>query len=364
MVEGLKDVKVVGVAVGASHTVICTDEGRVWTFGVGKSGQLGHGGTTNAFLDPRIVEGLKDVIKVVGVAAGYHHTVICTDEGRVWTFGNGDCGQLGHAELTGHGDKPNLEVVPRIVEGLKDVKVVVVAAGYDHTVICTDEGRVWTFGHGPYGQLGHGAVTTLETVEVVPRIVEGLKDVKVVGVAVGATHTVICTDEGRVWTFGEGTFGQLGHAKLTGHGDEPTLEVVPRIVEGLTDVNVVQVEAGARHTVILSDEGRVWTFGEGKYGQLGHCVWKEGNDAEGHDEGICERQPRRVDRLVYMKVTRIAAGVRRTVICTAEGSVIILGVPYKANRSPCTVDIGVGGSSPEVLRIPNPNPNPIARAHG
>ena len=39
---------------------------------------------------------------------------------------------------------------------------------------------------------------------MVPRMVEGLKDVKVVGVAAGRGHTVICTDDGRVWTFGDG----------------------------------------------------------------------------------------------------------------------------------------------------------------
>ena len=88
----------------------------------------------------------------------------------------------------GHGGNTN-EMVPRMVEGLVGVKVAHVAAGAIHTVICTAEGRVWTFGHGGHGRLGHGGNTD----EMVPRIVEGLVGVKVAQVAAGHEHTVICT---------------------------------------------------------------------------------------------------------------------------------------------------------------------------
>ena len=102
------------------------------------------------------------------------HSVICTSEGRVLTFGNGEHGQLGH------GGDAN-EMVPRIVEGLIGVNVSKVAAGGgdDHNVICTSEGRVWTFGRGEHGQLGHGG----DANEMVPRMVEGLMDVKAAQVA-------------------------------------------------------------------------------------------------------------------------------------------------------------------------------------
>ena len=56
--------------------------------------------------------------------------------------------------------------------------------------------------------------------------------------------TLICSSEGRVWTFGRGKYGELGHASCAN-------EMVPRIVEGLMGVEVVQVAAGDNHTVIL-----------------------------------------------------------------------------------------------------------------
>ena len=130
-------------------------------------------------------------VKVTQVAAGNSHSVICTAEGHVWTFGNGNFGRLGHGGTA-------TEMVPRIVEGLVGVKVAYVAAGFGHTVICTAEGRVWTLGRGLNGRLGHGGTAT----EMLPRIVEGLMGVKVAQVAAGGGHTVICTAEGRVLAFG------------------------------------------------------------------------------------------------------------------------------------------------------------------
>ena len=142
------------------------------------------------------------------------HTVTCV-AGKVFTFGSGV--QLGH-------DGANQEEhVPRPIAGLVGRKVVGVAAGDGHTVVCTAEGQMYSFGAGELGQLGHGG----EEDELVPRLVEGLVGKKVVGVAAGCTarHSLVWTDHGQVYTFGDGEFGKLGHG-----GQEN--ELVPRVVVG------------------------------------------------------------------------------------------------------------------------------------
>ena len=127
------------------------------------------------------------------------------------------------------------------------------------------------------GRLGHGGTAD----EMVPRLVEGLLGVKVAQVAASGNHTVICTAEGRVWTFGVGSSGRLGH------GGEAN-EMVPRMVEGLLGVKVAQVVAGDLHTVIYTAEGRVLAFGE----DVDRSLWPKlvleitdlGNNSE-EDEG-------------------------------------------------------------------------------
>ena len=58
---------------------------------------------------------------------------------------------------------------------------------------------------------------------------------KAAQVATGFVHTVICTAEGRVWTFGDGVFGRLGHGGTAYVWDDASN------VEGLAGVNVAQV---------------------------------------------------------------------------------------------------------------------------
>ena len=48
-------------------------------------------------------------------------------------------------------------------------------------------------------------------------------------------------------------------------------QVPPRMIGGdLTGVRVVGVAAGGFHSIALAADGRVFTFGAGKYGVLGH----------------------------------------------------------------------------------------------
>ena len=89
------------------------------------------------------------------------------------------------------------------------------------TAVCTAEG-VFTFGVGVYGRLGHGG----EEDEIVPRLVEALAVKKVIGTAAGERHTVVWTEEGELFTFGNGNHGPLGHGRAQ-H------ESVPRLVEAL-----------------------------------------------------------------------------------------------------------------------------------
>ena len=71
----------------------------------------------------------------------------------------------------------------------------------------TDAGELFTFGYGGDGRLGHGGTEH----EPVPRLVESLTGKKVIGAAAGANHTAAWTDEGELFTFGDGNYGELGH---------------------------------------------------------------------------------------------------------------------------------------------------------
>ncbi|TKR87164.1 hypothetical protein L596_011612 [Steinernema carpocapsae] len=98
---------------------------------------------------------------------------------------------------------PNMMLPPG---RLHDIKVAAVSCGNYHTIILAADRRVFTFGSNCHGQLGTGDTSRRET----PHLVELGPDVQVIQVAAGANHCVLRTVDGRVITFGASRSGQLG----------------------------------------------------------------------------------------------------------------------------------------------------------
>eukprot|EP00656_Telonema_subtile_P048855 TRINITY_DN5936_c0_g1_i2.p1 TRINITY_DN5936_c0_g1~~TRINITY_DN5936_c0_g1_i2.p1 ORF type:complete len:416 (+),score=81.83 TRINITY_DN5936_c0_g1_i2:217-1464(+) len=250
--------KVVHVAAGSQHTLLCTLDGGLYSFGCGDDGKLGHGGVDSVWA-PKLVAGMGNN-KVLGVAAGHTHSVVCTDTGGLYTFGAYTVGNSGVVNLLGLPLDVAVATAPRLVESLHAQTVTQVAAGCQHTAVCTAEGALYTFGCGDHGRLGHGGRGD----EVLPRVVEALLGVRVVHVAAGRGHTVLCTDTGEAYSFGRGSCGQLGHGGLH-------VEGVPRQISGLHKVSGVAADSSANHSIVWTQSGRVYSFGHGAAGQLGHA---------------------------------------------------------------------------------------------
>ena len=143
-----------------------------------------------------------------------------------------------------------------------------------------------------------------------PRRVEGgLLGKRVVQVSCGAFHTAVITSTGELFTFGQGRFGQLGHGK-----EKNT--VLPRRVEGeLVGNHAVQVSCGAQHTAVITSTGELFTFGAGEIGRLGHG-----------GQVIGALVPRRVEALVGTRVVQVACGAAHTAVTTSTGEVYTFGV--------------------------------------
>ena len=98
-------------------------------------------------LEPATVPGLESGVKAI--TTGRVHTCALTSEGAVECWGGNDRGQLGD------GTK-KVRSSPENVLGLKNVEVVSIAAGDQHTCAITSTGELMCWGFGACGQLGHG----------------------------------------------------------------------------------------------------------------------------------------------------------------------------------------------------------------
>ncbi|EPY82853.1 E3 ISG15--protein ligase HERC5 [Camelus ferus] len=97
-----------------------------------------------------------------------------------------------------------------------------------------------------------------------PALIEALDNQTIEFLACGGSHSALLTKDGLVFTFGAGKYGQLGHNSTQN-------ELKPCLVTGLVGNRVTQIACGRRHTLaFVSDLGKVFSFGSGKEGQLGN----------------------------------------------------------------------------------------------
>lgn len=166
-----------------------------------------------------------------------------------------------------------------------------ISSGKEHVLILTDTKQVYSFGIGTkgklnklalgltkfipkvklfylQGQLGHGEIENCYE----PKLISKLKDIEIIQISTGSLgwHSGAIDKEGNCYVWGWNSNGQLGletdHVFVT----TPTRLVVYQ--SHFTDVEVrfKEISLGARHTVMLSMEGGVYTCGWNKYEQLVH----------------------------------------------------------------------------------------------
>ena len=163
--------------------------------------------------------------RVVMVACGGVHTMAVTAAGHAWT-----CGANNHGEL-GVGDRENRLVFTQVDAGqLGGARIVMAACRWLHSVLVSAEGRVWTFGWGTSGQLGHND----EQDRLVPTLLAAVvfEASKIVTVAAGGWCTMAVGDNGALWAWGSGSFGQLGLGD-TNNRLVPTLVRVEEVFWGV-----------------------------------------------------------------------------------------------------------------------------------
>ena len=134
------------------------------------------------------------------------------------------------------------------------------AAGGHYSAAVGEDGSLFVWGAGEYGQLGTGDTADRRA----PTRVAGLP-APVQQVAAGGWHTGIVTEAGDLLMCGDGRNGQLG---LGDEDDRMTPTLVARAV--FDGEAVLMVACGESHTATVTEDGGVYTCGLGKDGRLGH----------------------------------------------------------------------------------------------
>ncbi len=119
---------------------------------------------------------------------------------------------------------------------------------------------IYVCGRGDDGQLG-----VQQSRDSPLTVLAALQHTRVAAVAVGSGHTLLLDEDGRVWSCGRGDDGRLGHGDITWRFEPKLVDFFP--ARGLT---VSSIGSGSYHSAALTREGRLFTWGGALYGKLGH----------------------------------------------------------------------------------------------
>jgi alpha-tubulin suppressor-like RCC1 family protein len=286
-----EDNKIVQISAGSQHCLALTESGSVYSWGQNHSGQLAQGDVADR-LEPEII---KTVTlwnatlnrKVVKVCVGELHSLMATSDGMLFAVGDNNDTNLGI------GPRSDIVVHPRpvlIPDGMYSTSQATSSSngsrgptrkpghshsgssasegfGIDintlgrHSLAVNNDGKVFGWGSSNHGQLGLG---TYES-SFVPRHILSLEGIKIVRVACGWSHSLCLSDDGRVFVFGEGEDGKLGLGNLLDF-------VVPFTINSFISqkITIETIAAGHFHSAAVDSHGHLYTWGSGTCGVLGH----------------------------------------------------------------------------------------------
>ncbi|HAP78359.1 MAG TPA: hypothetical protein DCR14_20040 [Acidimicrobiaceae bacterium] len=273
------------VSAGSDHTCALVVTGTVSCWGLGTSGRLGYGNTSNVGVSSPVLSAgdvsLPSGVGAISVVSGSDHTCAILETGAVSCWGEAGTGALGYGNTNDIGDDETPATNPVnggivALPGGRDA--VAVSAGGARTCALLDDGDVTCWGAGANGALGYGNTNSIGDTEtpaanpVNGGIVALPGGRAAVALTVGSAHTCALLDNGTATCWGSASSGQLGYGNTNSIGDTETPAANPvdgGIIRTADDGQAVSVSVGGFHACALLDNGSVTCWGDNTYGQLG-----------------------------------------------------------------------------------------------
>jgi alpha-tubulin suppressor-like RCC1 family protein len=218
------------------------------------------------------------------IGGGYSKLFILEPSGKVTAIGSTELCESDREEIQKLGQ-------------IKSLK-----CGKFHTLVLVKDGFVYSFGQGMFGVLGHGGALSASSAT----LIKAISDKVIKEIACGEAHSLALTQQGEVYAWGRGYEGQLGIRESI-----ETISV-PKYIDTFYSKQVMNVACGQRSSFAIDIDGTLYSWGEGRCGQLGHGKERE-----------CKR-PKIVD--IHGRVKEIAAGAGHALALIENGEVWTWGL--------------------------------------
>jgi alpha-tubulin suppressor-like RCC1 family protein len=250
------------ITTGSINSALLSNSGQVYTWGYNSEGELGNNTTTQSNIPINISSfGSLSGQTIVAIAGGSSHTIALSSTGQVHTWGYNGYGQLGNNTTA----QSNIPINVSSFGSLSGQTIVAIDAGDYHTIALSSTGQVHTWGYNISGQLGNNT-TTQSNIPINVSSFGSLSGQTIIAIAGGGGHTIAISSTGQVHTWGKNDYGQLGNNTLT----QSNIPTNVSSFGSLSGQTIVAIAGGGYHTIALSSTGQVHTWGLNSNGALGN----------------------------------------------------------------------------------------------
>ncbi len=341
--EGVK-----ATEVGGSRRALefISNDGKVYVVGYNNYGQLSQGSTSTitSWTTAKTADGA-EVTEAYRLSKGsYYSNAVIKQDGSVWTVGYNAYGQLGLLDTTSRNYLEQVgeaEFTPKKYEHTIKVNESILLDKDDFEY--AKDFNVFVEEIREIGNLSFESqntdIATVDTKGNIIGIKQGLARIKVTNqlngdityvvvkvtdgkvepmLAQGQNHTIALKSDGSVWGFGNNSYGQIGNINL--NESKYVADPVPVwITEGKEQLtNIKKIAVGYNHSVALSNDGEVYTWGYNQYKQLGYS-------------GTSSNKPTKLS--FDAKIIDISGWQNNTIVLDENGNVYAWGYNFTTSIS-------------------------------
>jgi alpha-tubulin suppressor-like RCC1 family protein len=249
---------IVDIAAGTNNGLALDSEGKVYSWGLNPSGwEKNNSFNTKITTVPIEVEtsGVLSGKRIISIAAGDRFGVLLTADGLVYTWG----------EFYFDEDNKLIYHTPVLIDTsgvLSGQKIAAIDAGVFHTLALSTMGKVYAWGDNIQGQLGNGSDTDTYITPVAVNTTGVLSGKSMTAISAGFWTSLALASDANVYAWGVSTG--------TGYTGSHNVPVAVDRSGSLNGKSIVAISAGDEFSTVLSCDGKVYSWGDNTYGQLGN----------------------------------------------------------------------------------------------
>ena len=246
---------------GLGFALALGSDGNLYSWGSDLYGEMGRGDVTYSPQLGKVIMPANGK-KFTKFSAGYVHSLALDSDGNLYSWGSNNNGLLGNGTTdnssTRHGTPSKVDLPTGVT------KFTQISAGTNHSLALDSDGNLYSWGGNSTGQLGMGG-DDYDSHNAPSKGSMPKDGTKFTQISAGYYHSLALGSDGNLYSWGDGTLGQLGRTPTSGTQDNTPGKVnLPAGVRRFT-----QVIAGGDHSLALGSDGNLYSWGDNTYGQLG-----------------------------------------------------------------------------------------------